>query len=311
LTGDIIDYDTPVQKVTDWIEKTYLRRNYNGFTGDPKFVRDNDGQKAFSKLRSSIGGVYAWRLSPGCPPQYRPKNDTEFQAIMREADYTFKQALAFCPYSPEAVFRYVNLLIQFNRLDDALLVAQTCLKLDPYNGQVAGLVGNLRNFKEQQGSFSQARAEFQNLEKEVHTKPTNYQAAIELAMIYMQMQQTNQVAQILDSVMTNPNVPAAVVVRAAQLYSQLNNWPKLESSLEKLVQVSPESPEAWYDLAAFKANLRKNSDALPALSKALDLSTKRLKTDPKARDLLAEAKKDDRFAALRSTPEFQKLVGGK
>ena len=64
LTGDIIDYDTPVKTITDWIEKTYLRHDFNGFTGDRKFVHDDDAQKSFSKLRSSIGGIYAWRLNP-------------------------------------------------------------------------------------------------------------------------------------------------------------------------------------------------------------------------------------------------------
>ena len=67
LTGDIVDYDTPVKTITDWIEKTYLRYDFNGFTGDRKFIHDDDAQKSFSKLRSSIGGIYAWRLRPAMP----------------------------------------------------------------------------------------------------------------------------------------------------------------------------------------------------------------------------------------------------
>src|SRR4029077_18702422 len=34
LTGDVVDYDTPVKTITDFIEKIYLRRDYKGFTGD-------------------------------------------------------------------------------------------------------------------------------------------------------------------------------------------------------------------------------------------------------------------------------------
>ena len=34
-------------------------------------------------------------------------------------------------------------------MDDALLVAQTCLKLDPYNDQVKGLVKQLGDIKSQ------------------------------------------------------------------------------------------------------------------------------------------------------------------
>ena len=33
-----------------------LRRDFTGFKGDRKFVRDDQAQKAFSKLRSSIAG---------------------------------------------------------------------------------------------------------------------------------------------------------------------------------------------------------------------------------------------------------------
>ena len=105
--------------ICDWIEKTYLRHDFNGFTGDRKFIHDDDAQKSFSKLRSSIGGIYAWRLSPQCPAEYRPKTNAEYQRLLKEADFTFRQAFAFCPYSPEAVFRYVQLLLQLQRFDDA------------------------------------------------------------------------------------------------------------------------------------------------------------------------------------------------
>ena len=50
-------------------------------------------------------------------------------------DFAFKQSFAFCPYSPEAVIRYVNFLVQFQRFDDAMMLAQTCHLLDPYNNR--------------------------------------------------------------------------------------------------------------------------------------------------------------------------------
>jgi tetratricopeptide (TPR) repeat protein len=308
LTGDFIDYDTPIKQITDWIEKTYLRRDFNGFTGDRKFIRDNDAQKAFSKLRSSIGGVYAWRLAPGCPQPYRPKNDAQFQRLLREADFTFRQAFAFCPYSPEAVYRYVNLLLQLQRLDDALLIAQTCLKLDPYNGSILGLVSNLQSIKSQQTANPQPRSDLQFMAEELKRNPTNLQMAVEMARGYLQLQQTGRASQILDGILAQPTVPASAIVRAAQLYGQMGAWQKLETSLERLVKISPESPEAWYDLAGFKANLGKSGEAMPALTKALDLSAARLQTNAKALDLANAARSDERFARLRQTPEFQKLL---
>jgi hypothetical protein len=49
-------------------------------------------------------------------------------------------------------------------------------------------------------------------------------------------------------------------------------------------------------------------EKIPALRQAIELSNKRLQQDPKARDLITAARKEERFAPLRQSPEFQKLV---
>lgn len=61
LTGDWLSYQTPIKELAAWAERVYLRRNFRNFTGDRKFIRDDQAQKSFSKLRSSIAGLYAWR----------------------------------------------------------------------------------------------------------------------------------------------------------------------------------------------------------------------------------------------------------
>ncbi len=68
LIGNWITYDTKLQEIGDFVERVYLRRNFKGFTGDRKFVRDDQAQKAFSKLRSSIGGVYNYRIATARTP---------------------------------------------------------------------------------------------------------------------------------------------------------------------------------------------------------------------------------------------------
>jgi predicted Zn-dependent protease len=97
-------------------------------------------------------------------------------------------------------------------------------------------------------------------------------------------------------------------VNVAQQYAQMGNVPKLESTLERLVKLPAAGPEAWYDLAALKAGLSKSSEALAALKQALELSAERLQRDPKARDLLKEARRDARFDTLRQTPGFKNLL---
>src|SRR5262249_23690978 len=161
--------------------------------GDRKFLRDDQAQKAFSKLRSSIAGIYAWRLGMAAgsptPPQYMPKTDAESKRMLKEADFAFRQAFAFCPYSPEAVFRYVNFLAMNRRLDGALLIAETCLKPDPYNGGIQDLVERVRSAKRAPDPVAQVEAEISQLEPEVRANPNDFQKALNLAYRYAQLRQ--------------------------------------------------------------------------------------------------------------------------
>jgi hypothetical protein len=153
--GDWITYDTSVKDVTDFAEKVYLNHDYSGFQGDLDFIHDEEAQKSFSKLRSSIAGVYSWRLGQppsggNTPTEYIAKG-ADRKLIEREADFAFKQAFALCPYSPEAIYRYVQLLVNARRIDDALLIAQTAAKIDPKNTQFGYLISNLESIKSQSG----------------------------------------------------------------------------------------------------------------------------------------------------------------
>jgi hypothetical protein len=88
-------------------------------------------------LRSSIAGVYVWRGEKAPDP-------AEKQRMNKEADFAFRQSFAVCPYSPEAVFRYANLLTQEQRFEDAVLVADTAMKLMPDNQSFRNLSKELK-----------------------------------------------------------------------------------------------------------------------------------------------------------------------
>lgn len=378
LIGDWITYDTKVSEIAEFVERVYLRRNFKGFTGDRKFVRDDQAQKAFSKLRSSIAGLYNWRIANAKP-------GAEQQRMVKEADFALRQAFAYCPYSPEAVYRYVQLLLSMQRFDDALIVVNTCLKLDPNNAQVLHLKGQLVQWQQQsQGAATGARpappsnlAELERLYKE---QPTNFQNGFNLAMAYLQMQQMSKGLEVLDamasdpradsaahralfqafsslgqtgrmnalietveakvrsnsndlhevmalaegyksvqkkdmaiktldSIMARAQIPPNLILEVAQEYAGFMDYGKLEGALDRLVQLSPDSPEAWYNQAALKAALGKQKEAVDSLNKCLQLSAARRAQDPNAHDLKAEALKDPRFGSLKDDPTFKKLVG--
>jgi len=308
LCGNWITYDTSVKEICDFAERTYISNNYKGYTGDRAFVRDDDAQKAFSKLRSSQAGMYAWRLSPQCPPEFRQKTAASQAALIRETDYAFKQAFAFCPFSPEAVFRYINFLLPLGRFDDAILIAQTCKKLDPYNEQVTGLIKNLQDYKKQNEERSKAISQIDQLENAVRTNPNDVRALITLGVTYAGMQQTNRAIELFDQALVSTNLTYPDAGAIAGYYSQMNNLPKLIKALEKLAALAPTQPEPHYDLAALEAYLGQTAPALTNLKIALDLSAARLKSNPAARDLLAQARTDGHLNSLRALPEFAKLV---
>jgi thioredoxin-like negative regulator of GroEL len=311
LVGNWITYDTSVKEIADFAQKVYLGNNYAGFTGDRKFVRDDDAQKAFSKLRSSIAGMYAWRLGQSCPPEYRPKTEEDMKLLVRETDFAFKQSFAFCPYSPEAVFRYVNFLLTFNRLDDALIVAQTCAKLDPFNDQVTGLINQLQDFKKQSATHTQ----LQQMQAEAAANPADFKNILALGSLYAQMQDTNrafelfrQASAFFDMELTNASARPDNLAALAQICAALGNVPKLESALQRIIVLQPGQPEARYDLAALEAITGKTNEALKNLGLCLDISARRRLTNAAARDLVNEVRNDPRFNAIRDQPEFQRLV---
>jgi thioredoxin-like negative regulator of GroEL len=308
LIGNWITYDTPVSEIVRWIEQVYLHRDFTGFTGDRRFIRDDQAQKAFSKLRSSIAGIYAWRLgmtsgSP-TPPQYLPKSEAEKRRMIREADFAFRQAFAFCPYSPEAVFRYINLLAGMQRFDDAVLVAETCRKLDPENPTIVNMVRQLTELRDQVSM----NGPLTKLEEQVRANPDDFKKAFELWSRYMQMQQTDRALEVIDKIISNPHATLATVQDAAQAYIQMNNLPKVELALEKLVKLAPGEPETWYNLAGVQVMMSRSSEALTNLHQALDLNSRRLAKNPQARDLRTELEKDRRFDSLRSAPEIKSFV---
>jgi tetratricopeptide (TPR) repeat protein len=289
-----------------------LNHDFSGFKGDPDFIRDAAAQKAFSKMRSSIGGVYAWRLGQptsggAMPPKYIAQGANR-KLIEREADFAFKQAFALCPTSAEVVYRYVQLLVSARRVDDALLIAETAQRLSPENTQFHYLINNLKSIKGQTGSGADLKGEIAALEKAVDANPTNIVQQFELAQKYVQAGQNEQAFKVLDRIMAFSDLTVPEVMSLADAFNHLGQPKRLEAALERLTELTPESPEAWYDLAASRASLGQTGPAVEALKKSLDLNAKRLAQNPNANNIWRNLATDARFEKIRATVEFKALA---
>lgn len=142
MIGGWLTATTSVGDVAAFAEKVYLQHDFSGFAGDPAFVENAYACRKFSKDRSSIAGLYAWRSQ-------HDANAAEKQRMAAAADFAFRQALALCPSSPEAVFRYVLFLMAQKRIADALVVAETGAKFrsEPAAASLDQLIANLKRFQ--------------------------------------------------------------------------------------------------------------------------------------------------------------------
>lgn len=140
MIGNWLHDDTSVNTIAEFAEKTFLKKDFGAYGVDPQFVGSPNAHKMFSKERGSIGGLYAWRAEHASDP-------AEKQRMNDAADFAFRQAFALCPYSPEAVYRYVTLLVEQKRWDDALVIAETAAKFKIPGAQFQGLIGQLKRQK--------------------------------------------------------------------------------------------------------------------------------------------------------------------
>jgi hypothetical protein len=143
MIGNWLDDDTSVKGIAAFAEKVYLHHDFSNFTGDTNFVLNDYSYRTFSKARNASAGLYAWHAN-------HTDDATEKERMDKEADFAFRQAWAMCPYMPEAVFRYVQLLMDEDRYPDALLVAETASEFNSYPGadpaSLNDLVANLKRY---------------------------------------------------------------------------------------------------------------------------------------------------------------------
>ncbi|MDX1951709.1 MAG: tetratricopeptide repeat protein, partial [Verrucomicrobiota bacterium] len=149
------------------------------------------------------------------------------------------------------------------------------------------------------------------IEEQYRQNPTNLSLVLQMATVYLQMQRTNEAMQLLEQIPGHPSADGQVLLNVAQVFSQMGNVAGLERCLVRLVQIMPESPEAWYDLSRAQAVQGKTAQALQSLSRALPLSDKRLQQQPNAPDLRKDAATNPTLAGLRQLPEFLKIIAPK
>jgi tetratricopeptide (TPR) repeat protein len=256
------------------MDRAYWDKLYAELTARPEFSRDTDAQKTFSKLRSAIGGVYAYRR------------------LISEAEYAYQQARALCPDSPEANFRLAQLYLEQNRVDDALAVLNELQRRDPLNAKIAQSI-------QQIGTMRQGRLEVQQFEAAFAANPRDIQILIQLAQAYLKAGQPDKVGPLCDRYLAQPGISAGDMIQITQVYLSLRQLDRAIATLQLIISRYPQESQAYYGLAIIRAAQGFGLDALEALARAIEIN-------PALRD---QARNDARFNNLRGNPRFQQITG--
>ena len=104
----------------------YWRATAQQLLSDPESPDGSDPRKAYSKMVSEQAALFL---------------DRKYTA---EAEQGFKIATEIWPSSPEAVFRYVNLLVDQNRTQDAIPVVEKALQDNSDNQQFRDVLQELQ-----------------------------------------------------------------------------------------------------------------------------------------------------------------------
>ena len=303
LIGNWLKDDTSVSDVAAFNEKVFLQQDFSGFTGDTNFALNSYAQKMFSKDRSAGAGMYVWRARNTTDPG-------EKERMNQAADFAFRQSWALCPYSPEAVFRYIEFLMARHRTADALLVTETAAKFRGTDEgvtqeQIKALATQLKRYSD---LYNFSADQLKAMQDEARLDPSDYKNIFLLVANYRETQQTNRYTQLLLQTISQPDVPVDVLRGVANFFAQTGDFPSLEISLKKLVAASPDVPEPAYDLARLDALLGKKDEAIKNLQTAIELSDQRLTTNLSALDIREAARAEKQFNSIRNEPVFQKLV---
>ena len=148
IGSDIVQPDTSIPEICQWIRRVYIRRNHAGHDArQRRFLRDYVAQRNFATLRLSVARVYLWRadqldrrlqpLVPGSPEHQ--EISSQKQKLISAADFAMRQAFAFGAVHPVSSANLLEFLLNHERINDAREVTLIAYRMDPAENNLSHL----------------------------------------------------------------------------------------------------------------------------------------------------------------------------
>jgi tetratricopeptide (TPR) repeat protein len=258
-------------------DRAYWDALFEDLHHDPRFDRDDVAEKTFAKLRTVIGGLYA------------------FRHMVSEAEYAYKQAIALCPDGPDGNFHLAQLYVEDGRFDDGVAVLQEYQRHDRYNLRIREVIRVIQELKRQMG-------EERELEQQYAAQPGDLPLALLLIDSYARHQRTDAIDEVVTALVASPGLPADTFLQLAQRYLALGRLDRATDLLTVMAQRYPQNEVAWYSLGVVQCARRNCDGAVAALEHALAL-------DGADHRLLDTIRGDPRLDNCRQHPRFQQILG--
>lgn len=243
---------------------------------DPAFCNDTVARRSFSKLRSSIAGIYTYRQ------------------MFPEAEKVLLQALDLCPSSGEARVRLIELYLTEQRFDDAMRVCQEWVNLDPLNPSVYQVEQRVDQAK----SFAAKETELSALYESNQDDPN---LVFQYAAVLRDCGKTPAADKVLDVFLDRKEFDIMWWQKAIDDFAaKLGRKDRVEQLLSRLTLRDPKNALAWYSLALMQVLRGESAGALANLEQALRLDT----------NLCDKVRQENNFKSLQPLEQFQRLIRG-
>jgi len=266
----------PIEEIPDevvardfafWAE--YIER----LKSDPGYENDFDAQRAFSKLRHSIGNLY----------RYREMN--------QEAEAAYRQALELWPSNAASAIYLIQLLWEREEVDEPVDLITQLVARDPHNDGLFRFAVDVVRRQQLQGEISE-------LEEQIERNPQQQESLKELLRLLGQVGDTNRISELVamgeEQFGDDPQFLSILV----GVYSQLDDDESVERILRRVSELDSDNPAVWLNLARFYARQDRPEEVVAPARRAIALG------GFEAREAILEA---EELKQLQGTDVFEKI----
>jgi tetratricopeptide (TPR) repeat protein len=256
-------------------DMVYWKKLCADLLGNQCFLDDIVARRSFSKLRSSIAGVYTYRQ------------------MLPEAERALREAMDLCPSSGEARARIIELFLGQERYSEATHICQEWINLDPRNPGVWQATKRVEQVK----ALAAKEAELASL-YEFNKNDSNF--IFQYAAVLYDRGKVAESDKAVDTFLDGKEFNLVAWQTAINLVTKSQRIDRVESLLSRLTSRDAKNALAWYNLGIVQAILSKKEAAIVSLGKALHLDT----------NLCNQARQDENLKNLQPLEQFQKLLRG-